>query len=208
MFERFSTWGRQVLTNAQEEARELRHPTIGPEHLVLGVLRDERGLGAVVLRGLGLSYEAQRAAMAEGDRAPAGQIPYTPRARQVLEQAMREALSLGHDGISSEHVVLALAREGDLPGVEPARVREEVLRALDEGVDEPPGPVDGATVAPLVRGPAGAAEAMSRFGSPWDAAVQAHLLLGILAGGGRVADFLRGHGVTEDAVRGLSERAE
>jgi len=212
MFERFSTWGRQVVITAQDEARALRHAAIGPEHLVLGLLRDERGLGGRVLRRMGGSYEQARADLRPGDRTTAGQIPFTPRAKKVLEQAMREALSLGHDGISSEHVLLGLAREGAVLGVDGGRVRDEVLRALDEGESAPPGPLPpeaGAGAAAAPRDPsAGAAEAIAaaaagaqRFGSPWDAAVQAHLVLGVLGAGGPVADLLRERGVTEQALR-------
>ena len=200
MFERFSPWGRQVAINAQEEARELRHSAIGPEHLLLGVLRDEPGMGAGVLRAFGVTYDGTRAGIAPGDHAPVGQIPYTPRARQVLEQAMREALSLGHDSISSEHVLLALAREGDVPGLEAGRVRDEVLAAIESG-DHPPAGTTLESPPAAVASGAGPAEAMSWLGSPWDGTVQAHLLLGILAAGGPVADFLRERGVDQAAVR-------
>lgn len=207
MFERFSAWGRQVAINAQEEARELRHATIGPEHLLLGVLREDDELGAVVLARMGLTYDGARATIVPGDHAVAGLLPFTPRAKRVLEQAMREALALGHDGIGAEHVVLALAREDAVPGLDPGRVRDEVLRAIESGshgrrarpsaAPREPGRISGAAPA----------EAMSRLGSPWDGAVQANLLLGILAGGGPVADFLRDRGVDADAVRALFDRA-
>jgi hypothetical protein len=210
MFERFSTWGRQVVIVAQDEARALRHSAIGPEHLILGLLRDERGLGGAVLRRMGLDYERARADMRPGDRTTAGQIPFTPRAKKVLEQAMREALSLGHDGISSEHVLLGLAREGEVPGIDGGQVRDEVLRALDDGDARPAEQPDVAPPAPPAAADpaAGAAEAIAaaaarapRFGSPWDTAVQAHLVLGVLAGGGPVADLLRDRGITEQALR-------
>jgi ATP-dependent Clp protease ATP-binding subunit ClpC len=210
VFERFSTWGRQVVIGAQDEARDLRHAAIGPEHLLLGVLRDEHGLGGQVLRRMGLDAERVRAGLRPGDRAPVGQIPFTPRAKKILEQAMREALSLGHDGISSEHVVLGLAREGDIPGVDGAQVRDDLLRALDEGEGAPPAPpAPGAPHGRAGADPAaGAAEAIAtaasgstRLGSPWDTAVQAHLVLGVLASGGPVAQLLRERGVTEQSLR-------
>jgi ATP-dependent Clp protease ATP-binding subunit ClpA len=181
VFERFTTWGRQVVIAAQDEARELRHAAIGPDHLLLGLLRAERGLGGEVLRSLGFTYERARAEVEErmgvGDRSPAGQIPYAPPARQVLEQAMREAMSLGHEGIAGEHVLLALGREGLVPGVDGARVRDAVLGALDSAED---GPGTG------------------------DAADQAEVVLGVLAAGGPVADLLRERGVTEAALRTLA----
>ncbi|HET6657094.1 MAG TPA: Clp protease N-terminal domain-containing protein [Gaiellaceae bacterium] len=117
MFERFTERARQVVVLAQDEARYLKHNYIGTEHLLLGLLREEEGLAARVLESLGLSTEAVRAQVARivgpGDEVATGQIPFTPRAKKVLELALREALSLGHNYIGTEHVLLGLVREND-----------------------------------------------------------------------------------------------
>lgn len=100
---------------AQEEARLLKHDYIGTEHLLLGVLRQEEGIGARVLESLDVTVEAVRARVVRiigpGDEAGAGQIPFTPRGKRVLERSLREALSLGHNHIGTEHVLLALAED-------------------------------------------------------------------------------------------------
>jgi hypothetical protein len=102
---------------AQEEARSLKHNYIGTEHLLLGLLREEEGLGARVLESLQVSVEEVRAQVArivgQGEEVMTGQIPFTPRAKRVLELALREALSLGHNYIGTEHVLLGLARENE-----------------------------------------------------------------------------------------------
>jgi ATP-dependent Clp protease ATP-binding subunit ClpC len=114
VFERFTERARQVVVLAQDEARALRHNYIGTEHLLLGLLREEEGLAARVLESLDVTVEEVRAQIARivglGDEASAGQIPFTPRAKKVLELALREALSLGHDYIGSEHILLGLVR--------------------------------------------------------------------------------------------------
>jgi ATP-dependent Clp protease ATP-binding subunit ClpA len=116
MFERFTEGARSVVVRSQEEARDLRHNYIGTEHLLLGLLRDEAGIAGNVLGELGLQLDAVRGQVIEivgtGEEA-AGMLPFTPRAKKVLELALREALSLGHDHIGTEHVLLGLAREGD-----------------------------------------------------------------------------------------------
>jgi ATP-dependent Clp protease ATP-binding subunit ClpC len=144
MFERFSERARQVVVLAQDEARALRHQYIGTEHLVLGLLREEAGLAARVLESLGVTLEAARAEVrsivGEGDSEArvTGQIPFTPQAKEALELALREALSLGHQYIGTEHVLLGLVRLGQGVGVEileshgatPVVVRDEVIRLL------------------------------------------------------------------------------
>ena len=212
MFERFTAWGREVIVMAQDEARGLKHASLGPEHLLLGLLRFHSGIGATVLETMGVTLEDARrsvaAAFPGGDRAPAGQIPFTPRARQVLEQAMREAMSLGHDYIGTEHLLLAVARERD--GVvgtiieSEHQLREEIMRAIDAGE----GGAGAEGVVTQGSGPSvthhregGGAEAVARFSSPWDAAVHANLILGILAAGGPVAELLQERGVTESELR-------
>jgi ATP-dependent Clp protease ATP-binding subunit ClpC len=117
VFERFSEEAREVVVFAQDEARELRHNYIGTEHLLLGLLRQRDGVAARVLTGLGVTLAPVRAEVAkivgQGDAVTAGQIPFTPRAKKVLELGLREALSLGHNYIGSEHILLGIAREDD-----------------------------------------------------------------------------------------------
>ncbi len=142
MFERFTERARQVIVLAQEEARTLRHNYIGTEHMLLGLLREADGVAARVLGSLEVTLEEVRAEVTrivgEGDAESQGQIPFTPRAKKVLEMALREALSLGHNYIGTEHVLLGLVRESegvaarilaDLD-VDPERVRQEVMRML------------------------------------------------------------------------------
>jgi len=115
MFERFTERARQVVVLAQDEARVLRHNYIGTEHLLLGLLREEEGIAARVLESLGVTIEEVRAQVARivghGDEAATGQIPFTPRAKKVLELSLREAQSTGHNYIGTEHVLLGLVRE-------------------------------------------------------------------------------------------------
>ena len=142
MFERFTERARQVVVLAQEEARALKHNYIGTEHLLLGLLREEEGVAARVLESLDVSVEEVRAAVVRivgsGEEEPQGQIPFTPRAKKVLEHALREALSLGHNYIGTEHILLGLVREDE--GVaarilldldaEAEKIRNEVMRLL------------------------------------------------------------------------------
>jgi hypothetical protein len=117
MFERFTERARMVVVLAQEEARTLKHNYIGTEHVLLGLLREEEGLAARVLASLGITVEAVRGQVVRivgaGDEVTHGQIPFTPRAKKVLELALREALGLGHDYIGTEHILLGLTRESD-----------------------------------------------------------------------------------------------
>ena len=117
MFERFTERARQVVVLAQEEARSLKHNYIGTEHLLLGLLREEEGVAARVLDGLEVSVEEVRAAVVRivgsGEESPQGQIPFTPRAKKVLELALREALSLGHNYIGTEHILAALVEDDE-----------------------------------------------------------------------------------------------
>jgi Clp amino terminal domain, pathogenicity island component len=142
VFERFTEHARQVVVLAQEEARALGHNYIGTEHILLGLVREEAGLAAQVLQSLGISAERVRAhalrIVGPGEEATSGQIPFTPRAKKVLELSLREALSLGHNHIGTEHILLGLVREND--GVaarilldfdaDPERIRAEVRRRL------------------------------------------------------------------------------
>lgn len=117
MFERYTERARQVVVLAQDEARGLKHNYIGTEHLLLGLLREEEGLAARILSALNVtvdeSRERVRAVIGEGDEVTVGQIPFTPRAKKVLELALREALSLGHNYIGTEHILLGLVRENE-----------------------------------------------------------------------------------------------
>ena len=150
MFERFTERARQVVVLAQQEARSLRHDFIGTEHLLLGLLREEEGLAARVLASLGVGYDDVVGRVTEivgaGDEVTTGQIPFTARAKKVLELALREALSIGHNYIGTEHILLGLLREGsgvaagilgDL-GLDAERVRGEVITTLGpHAVGEP-----------------------------------------------------------------------
>ena len=117
MFERFSERARRVVVLAQEEARMLNHNYIGTEHILLGLIHEGDGGAARSLESLGISLDAVRQQVEEiigrGQQAPSGHIPFTPRAKKVLELSLREALQLGHGYIGTEHILLGLLREGD-----------------------------------------------------------------------------------------------
>jgi hypothetical protein len=144
VFERFTERARQVVVLAQEEARTLKHNYIGTEHLLLGLLREEKGVAARVLESLDIRIEPVRAQVVaivgSAEEVTVGQIPFTPRAKKVLEISLREALGLGHNYIGTEHILLALARENDGVGARilldydagPEKVRNTVLRLLGE----------------------------------------------------------------------------
>src|SRR6516165_2595348 len=142
MFERFTERARQVVVLAQEEARTLKHNYIGTEHILLGLLREEEGLAARVLEALDITVERVRAQVVRivgsGEEVTSGQIPFTPRAKKVLELALREALSLGHNHIGTQHILPGLVRENE--GVaarilldfdaDSEKIRNEVIRML------------------------------------------------------------------------------
>ncbi len=118
MFERFTDRARRVVVLAQEEARLLNHNFIGTEHLLLGLLREPEGVAARALTALDISLDVVRSKVEEiigvGHSSSAtGHIPFTPRAKKVLEIALREALGLGHNHIGTEHLLLGLVREGE-----------------------------------------------------------------------------------------------
>jgi ATP-dependent Clp protease ATP-binding subunit ClpA len=149
MFERFTERARQVIVLAQDEARTLGHDYIGTEHILLGLLREEDGLAARVLDSLDITVEEVRAQIArivgQGDEVTTGQIPFTPRAKKVLELALREALSLGHNYIGTEHILLGLVRENE--GVaarilldfdaDAEKIRNEIIRTPSEHEQAP-----------------------------------------------------------------------
>ena len=115
MFERFSPAGRQVIVLAQDEARRFNHNYIGTEHLLLGLLAEPEGVAHRALLAAGVTVDDARtrvqAAVGRGKRPPSGHIPFTPSAKKVLELSLREALSLHHDYIATEHLLLGLIRE-------------------------------------------------------------------------------------------------
>jgi ATP-dependent Clp protease ATP-binding subunit ClpC len=117
MFERFTERARQVVVLAQDEARALKHNYIGTEHILLGLLREEEGLAARALESLRVTTEEVRAEVArivgEGEESTTGQMPFTPRAKKVLELALEEARSLGHNYVGTEHILLGVARENE-----------------------------------------------------------------------------------------------
>jgi hypothetical protein len=142
MFERFTDRARRVVVLAQEEARHLDHNYIGTEHILLGLIHEGEGVAARALESLGISLEAVRSEVVEivghGDEAPTGHIPFTPRAKKVLELSLREALALSHNYIGTEHILLGLIREGQgvaaqvlvKLGADFDRVRQQVVQLL------------------------------------------------------------------------------
>ena len=142
MFERFTDRARRVVVLAQEEARLLNHNYIGTEHILLGLIHEGEGVAAKALESLGISLESVRGQVEEiigqGGNSPSGHIPFTPRAKKVLELSLREALQLGHNYIGTEHILLGLIREGEgvaaqvlvKLGADLARVREQVIQLL------------------------------------------------------------------------------
>jgi ATP-dependent Clp protease ATP-binding subunit ClpC len=145
MFQRFTDQARRVVVHAQQAARELKHNYIGTEHLLLGLIREEDGTAAQALAGLGVSGQRAReqvlAMVGEGEGEPTGHLPFTPRAKKVLELSLREALHLRHNYIGTEHILLGLVRETDGAGAralrdlgaQPERIRREVTSLLGGG---------------------------------------------------------------------------
>ena len=197
MFERFTDRARRVVVLAQEEARRLDHNYIGTEHILLGLLRDGEGVAVEALGGLGISLDETRAKVEEiigrGSDQPSGHIPFTPRAKKVLELSLREALELGTDYIGTEHILLGLIREGqgvaaqvlvDL-GAGLDQTREKVLELIRGGEDEPASELEArlTRMGPEVRvvgSPAQVSEIIARLRSIDGrlAAVERHLGIG------------------------------
>jgi ATP-dependent Clp protease ATP-binding subunit ClpC len=154
MFERFTDRARRVVVLAQEEARLLSHSYIGTEHILLGLIHEGEGVAAKALESLGISLEAVRNQVEEiigqGGSSPSGHIPFTPRAKKVLELSLREALQLGHNYIGTEHILLGLIREGEgvaaqvlvKLGADLSRVRQQVIQLLS-GYQGPAGSTGG-----------------------------------------------------------------
>jgi hypothetical protein len=142
MFERFTDRARRVVVLAQEEARMLNHNYIGTEHILLGLIHEGEGVAAKALTSLGISLPAVRQKVEEiigqGQQAPTGHIPFTPRAKKVLELSLREALQLDHNYIDTEHILLGLIREGEgvaaqvlvRLGADLNRVRNQVIQLV------------------------------------------------------------------------------
>lgn len=133
MFERFTDRARRVVVLAQEEARLLQHNYIGTEHLLLGLLTEQQGIAGQTLTALDIDSEKARQQIEEmigkGPQPPTGHIPFTPRAKKVMELALREALQLGHNYIGTEHILLGLIREGE-------GVAAQILVQLGAGLNQ------------------------------------------------------------------------
>ncbi|MCW3492736.1 ATP-dependent Clp protease ATP-binding subunit [Microbacterium sp. SSM24] len=157
MFERFTDRARRVVVLAQEEAKMLNHNYIGTEHILLGLIHEGEGVAAKALESLGISLDAVREQVqdiiGQGQQQPTGHIPFTPRAKKVLELSLREALQLGHNYIGTEHILLGLIREGEgvaaqvlvKLGADLNKVRQQVIQLLSgyQG-KEPAGVASGA----------------------------------------------------------------
>jgi ATP-dependent Clp protease ATP-binding subunit ClpC len=142
LFEKFTDKARRVVVLAQEEAKLLKHNYIGTEHILLGLIHEGEGVAAKALEALGINLEQVREQVQEiigqGQQAPSGHIPFTPRAKKVLELSLREALQLGHSYIGTEHLLLGLIREGEgvaaqvltKLGADTNKVRQQVIQLL------------------------------------------------------------------------------
>jgi ATP-dependent Clp protease ATP-binding subunit ClpC len=169
MFERFTDRARRVVVLAQEEARGLNHNYIGTEHILLGLIHEGEGVASKALESLSISLEAVREQVQEiigqGQQAPTGHIPFTPRAKKVLELSLREALQLGHNYIGTEHILLGLIREGEgvaaqvlvKLGADLSRVRQQVIQLISgyQGGKEGAPAGAGASQGPAEGTPAG-----------------------------------------------------
>ena len=142
MFEKFTDKARRVVVLAQEEAKLLNHNYIGTEHILLGLIHEGEGVAAKALEALGINLEQVREQVqdiiGQGQQSPSGHIPFTPRAKKVLELSLREALQLGHSYIGTEHLLLGLIREGEgvaaqvltKLGADTNKVRQQVIQLL------------------------------------------------------------------------------
>ena len=180
MFERFTDRARRVVVLAQEEARLLNHSYIGTEHILLGLIHEGEGVAAKALESLSISLDAVRAQVEEiigqGGSSPSGHIPFTPRAKKVLELSLREALQLGHNYIGTEHILLGLLREGEgvatqvlvKLGADLGKVRQQVIQLLS-GYQGPgtKGEAAGSAAAPGSKdepGEKGGSQVLDQFG--------------------------------------------
>ncbi|MBA3727995.1 MAG: hypothetical protein H0W94_02095 [Actinobacteria bacterium] len=219
MFERFTDRARRVVVLAQEESRMLNHSYIGTEHILLGLIAEESGVAAHVLTRLEISLDdvrrEVRRIIGEGGQAPSGHIPFTPRAKKVLELSLREALSLGHNYIGTEHILLGLVCEGEgvaaqvlrHRGAGLERVRAEVIEALGahgSEVGEISGPPPG--LSPESRAVLGLARETAK--QQGHSEVQPDdVLRAVIAGEDpRVVDLLAGLGVDFPDLKARLER--
>jgi ATP-dependent Clp protease ATP-binding subunit ClpA len=216
MFERFTERARRVVVFAQDEARELNHNYIGTEHLLLGLMRDADSVAAQALRELDIGQDAVREQVTEiigrGKRSPSGHIPFTPRAKKVLELSLREALQLNHNYIGTEHILLGLVREGEgvaaqvlvKLGGSLSRVRDKVIELAPPGTGEGP-ELSGQLRRSRLRGPFD--EVMRRLDAMDErlAAIEHHLGLAAGPGPGAAAGGPAGPGGGEREPGGGQE---
>ncbi len=175
MFERFTDRARRVVVLAQEEAKMLNHNYIGTEHILLGLIHEGEGVAAKALESLGISLDAVREQVqdiiGQGQQQPSGHIPFTPRAKKVLELSLREALQLGHNYIGTEHILLGLIREGEgvaaqvlvKLGADLNKVRQQVIQLLSGYQGKEPAAVSGAANEASGQAPGGSA-VLDQFG--------------------------------------------
>jgi ATP-dependent Clp protease ATP-binding subunit ClpA len=226
VFERFTERARMVVVLSQEEARALRHNYIGTEHILLGLLREEEGIAARVLESMGITAEGVRGRVERivgpSEEASPGQIPFTPRAKKVLELALREALSLGHNYIGPEHVLLGVVRENEGVGArilldfdaDSEKVRNEVIQLLGNPPRRPPAPELGVDVGlPIEIGASAPVRQLLRAAAERTFAAQRteiepYDLLHALAGDASVVSLLAELGVDEAALRQAIKRYE
>jgi ATP-dependent Clp protease ATP-binding subunit ClpC len=168
MFERFTDRARRVVALAKEEAKRLKHNYIGTEHILLGLLHEGEGVAAKALESLGISLDAVRQQVEEiigqGQQEPSGHIPFTPRAKKVLELSLREAVQLGDNSIGTGHVLLGLIREGDGVavqmminlGADPGSIRQRVHQELRNSPGDDPATPSTLTAPPTPSTPAAA----------------------------------------------------
>lgn len=176
MFERFTDRARRVVVLAQEEAKMLNHNYIGTEHILLGLIHEGEGLAAQALESVGVSLDAVREQVqdiiGQGQQPPSGHIPFTPRAKKVLELCLREALQLGHNYIGTEHILLGLIREGEgvaaqvlvRLGADLNKVRQQVLQMLSGYQGKEPAAV-GANVQDGQSSAQGGSAVLDQFGT-------------------------------------------
>ncbi|MCP2635377.1 ATP-dependent Clp protease ATP-binding subunit [Microbacterium sp. HD4P20] len=175
MFERFTDRARRVVVLAQEEAKMLNHNYIGTEHILLGLIHEGEGVAAKALESLGISLDAVREQVqdiiGQGQQQPTGHIPFTPRAKKVLELSLREALQLGHNYIGTEHILLGLIREGEgvaaqvlvKLGADLNKVRQQVIQLLSGYQGKEPAAVSGAANESAT-GAQGGSQVLDQFG--------------------------------------------